>query len=57
MSAQLPLMPGTVVRYVGDTLEIVAVGWVGERYYWLKDKHGAIAMLPGDLVESLPTEE
>ena len=30
---------------------IVAVGWVGERYYWLIDRHGVVSMMPACVVE------
>lgn len=26
--------------------KIVAVGWVGERYYWCSDENGMISMIP-----------
>ena len=31
---------------------VSAVGWTaGERYYWMIDEHGSVAMLPADVVE------
>ena len=30
-----------------------AIGFVGERYYWMIDKHGCVSMLPASVVESL----
>ncbi len=26
--------------------KVVAVGWVGERYYWCSDENGMISMIP-----------
>ena len=31
--------------------EVVAVGWVGERYYWLLDGHGVVSTIPASVVE------
>ena len=31
---------------------IVAVGWVWERYYWIVDRLGGVAMMPASVVES-----
>ena len=42
-----PIPPGTQTEHG----EVLAVGFVGERYYWLADEHGDIAMLPADVVE------
>lgn len=30
---------------------IVAIGWIGERYYWMIDKHGVVSMMPASVVE------
>lgn len=30
---------------------VQAIGWVGERYYWLL-KDGAVAMMPASVIES-----
>lgn len=30
---------------------ICAVGWVGERYYWIKSKLGTISMFPASIIE------
>ena len=30
---------------------IVAVGWVGERYYWCIDKHDVVSMMPAMCIE------
>lgn len=30
---------------------IIAIGWVGERYYWMIDKEKSIAMMPASTVE------
>ena len=32
--------------------EVVAIGWVGERYYWLVDRHGSVAMIPAIVLEA-----
>lgn len=41
---------------LGTTIEpwgkVVAVGWVGELYYWLIDSHGVVSMMPSYVVES-----
>ena len=42
------LIIGTVVEPWG---EIVAVGHVGERYYWLLDDDGTISMIPAPTIE------
>lgn len=42
------------MKRLGDNTKwgtIVAVGWVGERYYWMRDRHGTISMMPADAVE------
>jgi hypothetical protein len=31
--------------------EIVAIGWVGERYYWCIDASGVVSMMPASLIE------
>lgn len=31
--------------------KIIAVGYVGERYYWMIDKYGVVSMMPADVVE------
>lgn len=49
-SAGLPLPLGTRIPHYGT---ISAVGWVGERYYWLEDQHGDISMMPASLIEGL----
>lgn len=30
---------------------IVAIGWIGERYYWMEDEYGSIAMIDAFTVE------
>lgn len=30
---------------------VAAVGWVGERYYWMVQPDGSISMMPADMVE------
>lgn len=30
---------------------IKAVGWIGERYYWIVDKFGVVSMIPASIVE------
>jgi hypothetical protein len=40
---------------IGTTTEfgkVVAIGWIGERYYWLI-KRGVVSMLPASVVEKL----
>ena len=39
---------GTVIEPWG---KLVAVGFVGERYYWFISKYGVITMLPASVVE------
>jgi hypothetical protein len=48
---------GTTVIYNCDYWTVQAVGWVGERYYWLTcdDCPREIAMLPASIVERLPS--
>ena len=31
--------------------KVVAIGWVGERYYWML-KNGVVSMMPGSVVEN-----
>lgn len=31
--------------------KVSAVGWIGERYYWLVDKCGDVTMLPESVVK------
>lgn len=41
------------MRNIGEKTKygvIVAIGWVGERYYWLK-KNGVVIMYPARMVE------
>lgn len=33
--------------------KVVAIGWVGERYYWMEDSHGVVSMMPADFVEAM----
>ncbi len=47
------MMLGTQTAYG----EVVAVGWVGERYYWLRDRHGVVSMMPATAIESTEQEE
>ncbi len=42
-----PLPLGTMTKWG----RIESVGWVGERYYWMIDKHGCISMMPATDVE------
>lgn len=45
-----PILPlGTPVKPWG---KIIAVGWYGERYYWLENDHGDISMMPARVVEN-----
>lgn len=45
-------LPGTEIDYHGRRARIEAVGWVGERYYWLAFFDNSIAMLPASEVEA-----
>lgn len=48
-----PLPLGTMTEWG----RISAVGFTGgERYYWITDEDGAVAMMPADFVEPRPTE-
>ena len=47
MKRRNPLLLGTKTRWG----KIVAVGYVGERYYWMIDKHGTVSMMPAISVE------
>ena len=57
-STTIPALP----QAAGSELEIgtetqwgrvTASGWTGgERYYWLVDKHGCVAMMPAVIVEA-----
>ncbi len=40
-------------EYIKGYGKIIAIGWVGERYYWLKDKDGVISMMPASLIENI----
>lgn len=43
-----PLQLGTKTRWG----KIAAVGFIGgERYYWMIDRYGTVAMMPADAVE------
>ena len=48
MSTRPPIPLGTIVEPYG---KVAQVGWVGERYYWLIDEEGTIAMMPADVIE------
>jgi hypothetical protein len=37
--------------------EIVAVQWVGERYYFIMDQLGGVSMMPSDIVEQSATSQ
>jgi hypothetical protein len=37
---------GETVRYCGKPATVSAIGWVGERYYWLTLSDGTVAMIP-----------
>jgi len=39
---------GTEIKPYG---RISAVGWVGERYYWLVNKRGDVSMIPASIIE------
>jgi hypothetical protein len=39
---------GTVIKDFG---KVVAVGWIGERYYWLI-KNGVVSMIPASTLEA-----
>lgn len=47
MNAPIPL--GTIVKPYG---EVVAIGYLGERYYWM-ERDGVISMICGDVVERM----
>jgi hypothetical protein len=47
-----PLPIGTKTQYG----IITAVGYVGERYYWLDD-NGVTSMMPATTIESSPTDK
>lgn len=43
------------MKRIGDITpwgKVVAIGWVGERYYWLEGKDRTIAMMPATAVET-----
>lgn len=47
---------GSFINRNGWCGRIVAVSWVGERYYWLKGKDNTISMVPAmDLETKHPT--
>lgn len=48
-----PLRIGMNVRGYG---RIIAVGYVGERYYWLKNASGVVSMMPADVIEATSLE-
>lgn len=31
--------------------KVVAIGWVGERYYWIINEHQITSMMPASVVE------
>lgn len=37
--------------------KVVAVGWVGERYYWMVDNKGVISMMPASMIEATLSAE
>jgi len=49
----MPLLPGTEVPGFG---KVIAVGWIGERYYWLLGERGGISMMPASVVEKAKGE-
>jgi len=54
MPAQKPLPLGTKVKRYGTVAGIRSEGGdLGERYYFLIDKHGCIALMPAFIVEPL----
>jgi len=56
-----PLPLGTVVKPYGKLVMIGTLpdtsgalfGSLAERYYWFKDRHGAIAMIPAYIIEDM----
>jgi hypothetical protein len=44
------LQLGTIIKPYG---KIAAIGWVGERYYWLISKHGTVSMMPAFIIEEM----
>ncbi len=50
---ELPMLPlGTKTQYG----EIAAVGWVGERYYWMVSEGGVTSMIPADAMGDVVDE-
>jgi len=47
------LPPGTPTKWG----RVAAIGWVGERYYWLVARDGAVSMMPASVVEMEPSDE
>jgi hypothetical protein len=48
----LPVPLETRLEVFGRAATISAVGWVGERYYWLTFEEGDVAMVPADQIEA-----
>ena len=47
----LELVPlGTQIKPYG---KVAAVGYVGERYYWLRKGRNCVSMMPADVIEPL----
>lgn len=44
---------GTKIKPYGT---LIAIGFVGERYYWFQDDNGAIAMIPAACLENKAPE-
>lgn len=49
-----PVKIGTKFNHYG---EVVAVGYVGERYYWLLSPKGVTSMIPATIIENLITKK
>ena len=49
-----PYEIGEHVDYGGSTVRVVAVLWIGERYYIVQYKNGTIALLPAQTLENQP---
>jgi hypothetical protein len=44
-----PLSIGTQIKPYG---KVIAIAWLGERYYFLSDERGSVAMMPATTIEA-----
>jgi hypothetical protein len=51
MDERRPSQPSLLLGTRTPWGPIVAVGWVGERYAWMIDRHGTVSMMPASVVE------